>query len=210
MKGKVRCISSTLLMIGLLGVLASPPAPAAELSAQSVRWSEGEDPDVSNVWIKGELRREEILDEGEIGTITITRPDKGVVWNLMPDEKMYMAVPLMQDASVTIVNVEGLEERGTVKVLGREEVSGFDCEVREYSLDDSGRSSVKVWYAGSLEFPIRIVQHVDSEQLTMEYRKIKVEAVPDSMFEVPPGYTKLEVPGMDPMPRGIPGSSGDE
>jgi hypothetical protein len=210
MKGKPVCFAISVTVIGLLAVLAVAPARTAELAAEFLRWSDGEEPDVSKVFIKGDLRREEILDEGEVGTISITRPDEGVVWNLMPDEKMYMVVPLIEDASVTILNVDGLDAHGKVKVLGTEEVSGFECEVREYSLEDSGRGVAKVWYATALEFPIRIVQRIDSEQFTMEYRKIEVGPVPDSMFEVPPGYTQLEIPGMDQLPEGMPGFPGGE
>jgi hypothetical protein len=126
----------------------------------------------------------------------------------MPDEQMYMAMPLMADAGA-IENVKDLERMGTVKVLGKEELSDFTCEIREYQHGESGYGAVKVWYATSLQFPIKIVQQSPSGKIILEYRNIKVETVPDSMFEVPAGYVKMEIPGMGQMPPGMPDFPGD-
>jgi hypothetical protein len=68
-----------------------------------------------------------------------------------------------------------------------------------------------VWYSAELEFPVKILQRTPSGDITMEYRNIEVGAVPDAMFEIPPGYQRLAIPGMGgEMPSGMPQIPTDE
>jgi hypothetical protein len=192
-------------------VLAVWPGQAlsAEFSADLVRTSGG-DKDTSKVFIKGKLRREEIMDDGKVGAINISRPDKGVNWNLMPEDRMYMEIPIGGMDAGAMENMEELDSRAKAKILGKETVNGYTCEKRLY--DDKTQAKVTVWYSDKLDYPVKI--HMDAfggeEELTMEFTNIKPGKVDDSKFEIPAGYEKFAIPGMPAgmpagMPQGMPG-----
>jgi hypothetical protein len=58
------------------------------------------------------------MEDGDVSTISITRPDKGVSWNLMPDDRMYMEIPISGMDAGGLENTDELESRAKVKVLG--------------------------------------------------------------------------------------------
>ena len=116
MHGPARLLITAMLVF-LASVIAFPGQMfAAEFSADLIR-SGGGDKETSKVFIKGKLRREEIMEDGEVGVVNITRPDKGVSWNLMPNDKMYMEIPLEGMNVGAMENIEALESRAKMKVL---------------------------------------------------------------------------------------------
>ena len=129
--------------------------PAAEFSADLIR-SSGDDKETSKVFIKGDLRREEIVGDGEVGAVNISRPDKGVCWNLMPDDKMYMEIPFQGANLGAMENISRLESSAKMQVLGKETVSGYACEKRQYDPNDKTQGSVIVWYSSKLDYPVKI------------------------------------------------------
>jgi hypothetical protein len=139
--------------------------------------------------------------------VIISRPDKGVTWNLMPEEEMYMEIPLDGTNVGAMENMEGLESRAKAKVLGKETVSGYECEKRSYEGTDKRQGSVIVWFSSKLDYPVKIEMTAfrGEEGMTLEYRNIKPGKIPDSKFEIPSGYEKFAIPGMPSgMPGGIP------
>jgi len=183
-------------------VLSLPvTVPAAEFTADLIR-SSGGDEETSKVFVKGKMRREELMEDGELAVINIARLDKGVNWNLMPEEKMYMEIPLEGMKVGAMEDIEELESRAKMKILGKETVSGYACEKRQY--DDQAQGSVIVWHSSKLDYPVKI--HVmafgGEEEMILEYRNIKTGKIADSMFEIPKGYQKFAIPGM---PGGMPG-----
>ena len=178
--------------------------PAAELSADLIR-SSGADEETSKVFIKGKLRREEIMEDGELSVVNITRIDKGMSWNLMPEDKMYMEIPLDSMNAGAMEDIEGLESRAKMKVLGKETVNDYACEKRHY--DDQAQGLVIVWYSSKLDYPVKIQMKAfgGEEEMTLEYRNIKTGKIADSMFEIPKGYKKFSISGMPKgMPEGMP------
>jgi len=201
MKDASRFLSAVIL-VSLAVVMAWPlQAISAEFTADLIR-SSGGDEDMSKVFVKGKLRREELMEDGEVAAISIARLDKGVSWTLMPEERMYMEIPLEGMKVGAMEDVEELESRAQMKVLGKETVSGYACEKRRY--DDQTEGSVTVWYSAKLDYPVKI--HVmafgGEEEMTLLYKNIKTGKVSDSMFEIPEGYQKFAIPGM---PAGMPG-----
>jgi hypothetical protein len=192
------------MLVLLVGVIAWPDqAFTAEFSADLVR-SSGGDEDISKVYIKGKLRREEIMDDGELSAVNISRPDKSVTWNLMPEDEMYMEIPLDAKTADAMGEMESLKSRAKVKVLGKETVSGYECEKRSYEGSDKRQGSVIVWYSSKLDYPVKIhtTPFRGEEGMTLEYKNIKPGKIPDSKFEIPSGYEKFAIPGM---PGGMPG-----
>jgi hypothetical protein len=198
---------SLIVLIAVITIVFSWPimATAAEFTADLIRKSEGETL-TSKVFVKGKMRREELLEDGEVAGINIARIDKGISWTLMPEEKMYMEIPLEGMKVGAMEDMEELETRTKMKLLGKETVNGYVCEKRQY--DDPSQGSVIVWYSPKLGYPVKfhVMAFGNDEEMILEYKNIKTGKLDDSMFEVPDGYQKFAIPGMPAgMPSGMPG-----
>jgi hypothetical protein len=193
-------------------ILLPRSASTAEFSATLLRSGGGEEAATSKVYLKGDLRREEVKegDEGEddeVGAVMIYRPDKGVIWTLMPDEKMYMEMPLQAGATGAHESVKSLDASAKRENLSKETLNGFECEKRRYIKSNLTRGSITVWYSPKLDYPVKIhIQTGDKDtEMIMEYKDIKPGEIPASRFEVPADYQKMTIPGMPPgMPGGMP------
>ena len=183
-------------------------ATAAEFSADLIMTGGG-DEETGKVFIKGKLHRMELMEDGKLAAINISRPDKGVNWNLMPDENMYMEMSLQE---IGYEDIESLESKSKMTVLGNETVNGYKCEKRRYESDDQTEGPVIVWFSSKLGYPVKIhtLAYGGEGDMILEYKNIKAGKVPDSMFEIPKGYQKFAIPGMPAgMPSGMPGGMPD-
>jgi hypothetical protein len=130
----------------------------------------------------------------------ITRQDKKVVWNIMHDQKMYMEMPIREENKPRVTkDFEGEIER---KLLGKETIDGHPTEkyLITYKLGDNTQQ-VYQWWATDINFPIK-TEAVNGEW-KQEYRNIKMGKQPDSLFAVPAGYKKFDVPAGMMMPGGM-------
>ena len=150
------------------------------------------------MYLKGDLRREETFEDGELSAVTIFRPDKRVTWNLMPEDEKDMEVPLVEGMDGAEGNIDKLENSTTVEILGEETVNGFVCEKRLYGGSDEAPGEVVAWYSKELDYPVKLqISFFDGEdELVLEYKNIEVGEVPDSKFEIPESYEKFAIPGM--------------
>ncbi len=205
MKSELGFKSMALTLAGALVLSAGTPALAAEFSADMVQIDEYGDAETVRTYIKGDLRRDEIIDDGEIEGWTIFRPDKGVVWNVSPDDEMYIEIPLNIGGDDIVQKVEQLEESTTRKPLGTETVNGYECEKVHYQYQAGSKGGFVVWHSKELNYPVRIVQKdlKGKTTQTTEIRNIDTDTVPVSKFEIPAGYEKMTMPGMPGMPEGV-------
>jgi len=199
---KVKFFSIPVTLVCLLAMPAVVPLQAAEFSADLIRADEDNDKETSRVYVKGDLRREDIMDEGEVEGWVIYRPDKGVMWHVSPDDDMYVEVPLDIGGDDIVEQVNRLEGSTTMKALGMEKLHGFDCEKTQYKYHEGGQGGVMVWYSKALDYPIRIVQQdlAGNAMQTVEIKNVDQAAVPASMFDIPAGYEKMTIPTMPEMP----------
>jgi outer membrane lipoprotein-sorting protein len=185
------------LILTVVGVLAASWAQAAEFSATMVSQAQGQSMQ-GQVFVKGDKIRNDMNMGGE-SNITITRPDKKVVWIAMPQQKMYMEMPL-SDKMQQKMMMKDPEDRAKMKLLGTETINGFDCDKYEMDTAYEGKSLKQyVWIAKKLGMPIKSVSADGS--MTMEYRDIKVGGVADSVFDLPQGYQKMDMPFKMPPPK---------
>lgn len=169
-------------------IVTSIPALAAEFSADIVMKPKGEQEVTSKIHVKDKKIRHELTEEGET-QIIIFRPDKGVIWTVIPDEKMYVESP-MNDSEKALEEWTPEKEK-KAKSLGEETVSGFPC--KKFELVEDGQKTT-YWVTKKFPFPIK----VQDEEATIEYRNIKEGSVADSIFDVPSGFEKMsmtEMPG---------------
>lgn len=183
--------SSVILAVAFIGgtVLAAGHAAAAEFSADVFMKPKGEAELKSTLYVKDRKIRHELTEDGET-QIIIFRPDKQVIWTVIPDEKIYLESPT-SDSERSLEEWTAEKEKNA-KNLGEETVSGYPC--RKFEIVEEGVKTL-FWVSKKFPYPIKI----QDEEAVIEYRNIKEGSVADSLFEVPSGYEKMsmtEMPGM--------------
>jgi hypothetical protein len=130
------------------------------------------------------MRMEMNGEEGPI--VTIHRPDKNLIWMVMPGERMYMEMTYAPDPAL-----EGWtgEKEQKAKLLGTEVVSGLNC--KKYELVEDGQK-VTYWIAEEIAFPVK----VKTSEGAMRLENIRKGNVPAALFEPPAGFQKMTMPAM--------------
>lgn len=185
------CLSLILFTAGLVN--------AVEFSADTVTKFKGGEETSGKIYYKPDRFRMETKVFQDM--IVITRLDKKVVWNIMPAEKIYMEMPFdMSNKPKVEEKFEGEIER---KEVGRERIDGHPTikYLITYKADNR-KDQVYQWMATDINFPVKTAA-VDGSW-TQEFRNIKTGSQPGSLFEVPSGYQKMQMPqlpgGMNLMP----------
>jgi outer membrane lipoprotein-sorting protein len=168
---------------------------AAEFSAQMITRNPDLGETQGKIYVKGDKIRQE-FGPGEEAHISILRPDKQVVWMVMPGQKMYMEMPLTAQATGKMMQMP--QDEAQTKLLGTEAVNGYAVDKYETVTKNNGKSAKHyVWLAKKLGLPIKMTS--PDHSFSMEYRNIKEGGVPDSLFEIPAGYQKMTMPTGMPM-----------
>jgi hypothetical protein len=167
-----------------------------EFSAKMVSTAAGRTA-TSKVYMKaGKFR----FDNEAAGSYTIARPDLKKVWVVMTAGKNYMEMgeAKEKESSVPAEKVKGEVSR---KAVGSETLDGHPTTKYEVTATKEGKTVTSYqWWATDINFPVKTAA-VDGSW-SMEYREIKIGGQPDSLFEIPAGYKKMEIPAM---PAGIKG-----
>jgi len=146
-------------------------------------------PGRGKMYMKGGLMRIEFPQ-----AVTIARPDKGMVWMLMPGQNMYMERPYQPTPGMERWSPE-LEKRATK--VGTESISGLRCTIYEIRGD---QGTLRYWISDKIEFPVKMQDSSGS----MRLENIKIDEVSGDLFEVPAGYRKFSMPsGGSGMPSGM-------
>jgi hypothetical protein len=137
-----------------------------------------------------------IRTEGEKNgkrVISIMRLDKKVIWNLMPDQKMYMELPFMSSAEVASMAKDAKIEKES---LGSEQVGAYHCDKYRVKVTYEGKVYTSVeWDAKELNgFAVKKVD--EKGAWATEYQNVHLGPQDPSLFEVPAGYQKFSLGGM--------------
>jgi hypothetical protein len=123
--------------------------------------------------------------------ISIARTDKKLVWMLLPQDKIYMEMPMGAENTITLMNkVPGEISR---KLLGTETISGRETEKYEVVYQDKVKDkeqTINIWLSKDLQFPLKS-SNVDGSW-SVEYTDVKEGPQPAAMFELPADYKKFE------------------
>ena len=185
----------SLFIIGL-GIAVS--GNAAEFSADMIQKSSMGNTK-GKVFVKGENFRHEMTMGGE-KQIMIFQKDKGVVWVLMPQLKMYMEMTAGGQQDMAPPTPEEMEKMGDKKYLGEEKVNGYKCKKYRYTSKDPSVGTTTMWISKKLNFPIKTEMEGSSGPMSMEYKNIQEKKLPESLFKIPAGYQKMSMPSMPNMP----------
>ncbi|MGQ9689152.1 MAG: DUF4412 domain-containing protein [Desulfobaccales bacterium] len=165
-------------------------AQGAEFTATLITHADGREIP-GKVFVKGEKVRYDVQIEGQSG-INILRPDKKLMWVILPGQKTYMEMPVTSPIQQNMMSLSEAE-KSRMKKIGTETINGYVCDKYEATLDHHGRSdNFFVWMAQDLGLPIKMMAQDGS--MGMEYRDITKKDLTDALFEAPQGYRKLKMP----------------
>ena len=188
---KVLTIASFLLFL-------SGMAYGFEFSADTISTFKGEQKLQGKMYFKQDKFRMDMKGNGDMHMIT--RIDKKVVWNVMPAQKMYMEMPFnLKNKPKVDEKFEGEIER---KLVGNETIDGHPTKKYLITYKANNKTErVYQWFATDINFPVKTAA-IDGSW-SQEFRNVKIGSQPDSLFEVPKGYQKMQMPQMPTMPGGM-------
>jgi len=130
----------------------------------------------------------------------IVNRDTGVTWGLNPQTKQ---VVVMEDMDQTILmnplagwaaTRKGMTEKpGPV-----ETVNGYECETLLYSEPGKSEVAAKVWVSKKLDHVIREERFGLNENPVLELRNIQEGSLDSALFDIPSGYTRMDIGGPEP------------
>jgi len=183
-------------MIGTLVLCAlvvfSSVALSAEFSADLIQKTAGMTTK-GKVYIKGNKMRME-MDTPAGKSINLMDIGTGLMQMLQPEQKMYFE---METPEAGVVKTdEALDKIADKKHVGTEKVNGYKCDKYEIIYHDRGLGKMSQWFSKKLNYPIKIIYNGPQGEMVVEYKNIKQGEVDSSLFEIPPGYEKMKIPGM--------------
>lgn len=214
----------------LLSLLVTPAAVFAASFEGKVSFkmtAPREKPQEMSYSIKGNKLRMEVGGQKESAGMIMDLAKKEMI-TIMDSEKMYMVMPIPEEAEVKGGKQDDvkLEKTGqTEKILGytaEKYISTVNGEKTEMWLAEgigafsamggpsmgkkkSGSAAWERALAGKDLFPLRVVtlDKAGKENFRMETTAINKQSLPDSLFTPPAGYQKFDMGGMGGMMKGM-------
>jgi hypothetical protein len=205
-KLRIRFIPAIMFAALLLLQLAAAQIPqltpfSADMQFSSTRAHAPHDVD-GKIYVSRDHMRMEMQSGPHGQAIIITNIASQTTDTLMPEQHMYMefkASDMQARRPGMMPNVKPLRdpsnpcayEEGTAcKNLGVEPVNGRSCD--HWQITDKNGKVSDIWVDQKLHFPIKTVTQDSTWQLT----NVK-EGEPDaSLFQIPPGYQKMDLGSM--------------
>ncbi|OGP54201.1 MAG: hypothetical protein A2Y65_08485 [Deltaproteobacteria bacterium RBG_13_52_11] len=191
--GKRVCLGLCMAFAVAFIFILSGRSLAAEFSADLLL-KQARETITGKVYVKGDKTRQEYLQKEE-KYVMISRFDKGIVWVLIPAEKIYMESSSREGTASDPRLDQKIKDTAVKKYLGKEEVNGYMCEKYQYIYNDKSMGSVTQWFSQKLSYPIKSEYNAPSGYTLIEYKNIIEGKVADSLFEIPGDYAKMSVPG---------------
>jgi hypothetical protein len=174
----------------LLLVLAVPSlATGAEFSAKMMV-KDGAKVMPGRIYVQDGMMRQEFIDErGQ--TITMVRPDKKVIWVIIPQERVYMEMPLKTCLPGQFIQIP--PQAVARHPVGHERLEGYNTEKIQVSVPGAAGVEIQTfWVAKKLGLPIKM--ECRTRHFSLEYQSIKEGKVPERLFNLPVGLKKLSTP----------------
>lgn len=140
-------------------------------------------------------RRE--MSQGGTSMTMITRHDKKVIWNLMPEDKMYMEMAMKASPDKTDLSAYQIEQTP----MGQEMLNGQSMNKSKIVMTYSSGSKMGgfMWTTkdGILaKIDAIAIEKGSKDRFKMEQTNIKVGKQPAELFEIPKGFEKMDMGGM--------------
>jgi hypothetical protein len=128
-------------------------------------------------------------------SINIIRPDRKVMWMLMVDSKTYMEIPLDMSKQDIQSKIHDPNSKTDKEFIANEVVDKHPAKKYHLTITSNGKKekSGYIWEATDLgNFPVKYES--EDKKMTTVWKNIKKGSVADSVFEVPTGYKKMDMP----------------
>jgi hypothetical protein len=189
-----------LLFILIAGSFALAQVPSIPpFSADMKTSGSGGHDSTGKMYWGGSRIRMDMNSQGQNVSMINDMPKK-TGYMIMHQQRMYMEItagnPMSQRMRAPDIkpydpaNPCASREGYTCKKVGTETVNGRSCDKWEIT---GPQSKQTVWIDQKLHFPIR---SVSSDGNTMDLTNVKEGSQPASLFEVPAGYSKMDLGGM--------------
>ena len=184
----------TCLVVFLMAFLLTAPCLAAEFTADMTMNAGGQVMH-GKVFVKGHSYRQEMDAMGR-KQIMIFDGDKRTGWMVMPAANMYMPLPKFGHGNSAMTDPDELDKKTTKKYVGKEKINGYTCKKYHFVFKDSPGTKMTQWISTKLEYPIKMIMESKKGRVVRELKNIKQTKLSNSLFKVPAGYQKMNIPGM--------------
>ncbi len=186
------------------GAIAATDRPNVEYSAdQSI---ETEAAAMKGKVFSTPTRERREMSQGGANMIMITRHDKKVIWTVMPEDKMYLEMPMKESTEKTDMSAYKIEQTP----LGEEKLDGQVMDKSKIVMTHSSGSKMGgfMWTTkqGILaKMDAIAIDKGSKNRFKMEQTNIKVGKQPADLFEIPKGFQAVNMGGMGDMLKGMMG-----
>ena len=122
--------------------------------------------------------------------------DFAFIWDVAANRGCMLNDPLQGYAPISYGRLfTNLTTSATLNQSAAENVAGHPCQQSEVTVaaDDGSASVFRVWRATDLKgLPVRISGASDGTPVTLTLSKVRLEAVPNDLFQPPNGFTKYD------------------
>lgn len=191
---QIGVLFSALLLAGS-GVAQNQPT--VEYSADSIM-EHDEGTMKGKVYVApGKERRE--MSTGAEKMINIMRHDKKITWMLMPEDKMYMEMKQMA-ASQSKDDLSAYKIEQTT--VGKETMNGVETTKSKIIMTgkDGSKMGGFMWMSKEnimVKMDAVSIDKGEKNRFKTELTNIKIGKQDPALFEIPPGFQKMDMPGMD-------------
>lgn len=186
-----RLVLATALLFGVQAW-----AGGVQFSADMIQTAEGKTSRMRYFQGDNKMRMEMKGDDGHAAVSIIDVRARRML-QIMPEEKMYMEMPMGGDVAAWAADQKTQNEYYDIKPAGTETINGYLCDKYNLIPKKQGVEKATTWISRKLGYPIKTV----SARHSMELTNIREGAQSASLFEVPKGYQKM--PGMEEYYRGM-------
>ncbi len=204
--------SFRLFLLVLFSVLPAALFAQEDFSADIVNHKDGDNQNHARIYVTKDKWRIEGMQEGRMGGAVITNLTTRMSAVLIPDRNMYMEFPqgqgpagqrmwgFFQARDIDDACGEWLKlsynQGGTCRKVGSDSVNGRSTV--KYTGTNSKGETGSVWFDKKIAFPIRWEGEKGGSG---ELQNIKEGSQPASLFEIPSGYQKFQMPPGMSMPN---------
>lgn len=175
----------------ILGLAGGGQALAVEFTAKFIQ--ERSNQKITGAILVADQKIRMDIIAGNSMVTTISRLDKNLVWVMNIGERSYYEVKkLAMGPEAGVKYHKELEKIADRKVLGKERLEGYDCEMVQFVFHDKKYGAITQWIAQKLNYPIKTVHESSEEKIITTFFKITETSVDPVMFEIPEKFKKLE------------------
>jgi len=193
-------VLTTSLYIPAAAGAETPPAYSLEQ-----RYFNGRPADpnpIAKIYVSGDWHRTEVYVDGKLRSITISRPDRNVVYLISESDRTYVERPFEElraqgwSPGFSLAEYQEKARKGRLALtsLGSETVNGQACEkyAIAYGKGPSQHVSSHFWVSASTGLPVQWKSVLVGDSTSrIEWSNLTVAPPPAELFELPRSYRKV-------------------